>query len=72
MTISASGGLGLLQMVLEPDNGQPQRGGLWDLTSVGEGSEAFFIRVWKPLPSSRVLKPWGEARNGKLKENNIY
>ena len=25
-------------------------------TSVGEENEAFFIRVWKPLPSIRVLK----------------
>jgi len=25
-------------------------------TSVGEDNETFFIRVWKPLPSIRVLK----------------
>ena len=31
-------------------------GGLWDLTSVGEKNETFFIRVWKPLPIRRVLK----------------
>ena len=31
----------------------------WDPTSVGEENETFFIRVWKPLPSRRVLKPWG-------------
>ena len=30
--------------------------GLWDPTSVGEENEACFIRVWKPLPSRRVLK----------------
>ena len=24
---------------------------------VGEGNEAFLMRVWKPLPSRRVLKP---------------
>ena len=29
---------------------------LWDLTSVGEENETFFIRVWNPLPSRRVLK----------------
>ena len=32
---------------------------LWDLTSVGEGNEAFLIRVWKSLSSRRVLKLWG-------------
>ena len=31
---------------------------VWDLTSVGEGNETFLIRVWKPLPSRRVLRPW--------------
>ena len=25
-------------------------------TSVGEENKAFFIRVWKPLPSRHVLK----------------
>ena len=30
-------------------------GELWDPTLVGEGNETFFIRVWKPLPSRRVL-----------------
>ena len=24
--------------------------------SVGEGNEVFLIRVWKPLPSRRILK----------------
>ena len=28
----------------------------WDPTSVGEENKAFFISVWKPLPSWRVLK----------------
>ena len=27
--------------------------------SVGEGNEAFLIRVWKPLPSIHILKSWG-------------
>ena len=35
----------------------PQGGGLRDPISVGDGNEAFFIRVWKPLPSVRILKP---------------
>ena len=38
----------------------PKRGGLWDLTLVGEWNKSFFIRVWKPLPSRHVLKLWGE------------
>ena len=25
---------------------------MWDLTSVGEENETFFIRVWKPLTGS--------------------
>ena len=42
---------------------------LWNLTSVGEEYEAFFIRVWKPLPSIHVLKtlsgsPKGKAQRG--------
>ena len=28
----------------------------WDPTLVGERNEAFFTRVWKPLPNRRVLK----------------
>ena len=28
---------------------------------VGESNEAFFIRVWKPLPSRRVLKLRGKS-----------
>ena len=64
---SVSGGLGLLQMVSEPNTKRcaqrgrwdPKGGGLWDPTSVGEENETFLIRVWKPLPSRYVLKPWG-------------
>ena len=32
---------------------------LWDHTSVREGNEVFLTRVWKLLPSIRVLKLWG-------------
>ena len=39
----------------------PEGGGLRDLTSVGEGNEIFFIRVWKPLPSTRVSKTLRES-----------
>ena len=39
------------------DAGPRRRGGLGDLTSVGEGNETFFIRLWKPLLSRRILKP---------------
>ena len=35
----------------------PQGGGLWDPTSVGEGTEAS-LRVWKHLRNSHVLKLW--------------
>ena len=46
-----------------------QGGGLWDPTSVGEGNKAFLVRVWKPLPSRRVLRtlrgsPKGKAQGG--------
>ena len=34
----------------------PEGGWIVRATSVGEKNEAFFIRVWKPLPSTRVLK----------------
>ena len=42
----------------------PRRGGgLWDPTSVEEGNKAFFIRVWKSLPSKRILKTlWGSPK----------
>ena len=43
-------------MVSEIDTLGIQGGGLSDPTSVGEGNETFLIRVWKPLPSRRVLK----------------
>ena len=45
---------------------------LGDPTTVGEGNEAFRIRVWKPLPNRRVLKPTGKAQKGKSKEDNIF
>ena len=36
----------------------PQRGMDCEIpTSVGEENETFFIKVWKPLPNRRVLKP---------------
>ena len=35
-----------------------------------QGNEAFFIRVWKPLPSKCVLKTLREARKGKPKEGS--
>ena len=38
---------------------------------VGEENKPPFIRVWKPSSSIRVLKPRGEARKGKPKEDNI-
>ena len=62
-TISVSGGLGLLQMVSEPEtercaseNAGPQGGGLCDLTSIGKGNETLLIRVWRSLSSRHVLK----------------
>jgi len=62
-TIFVSGGLGLLQMVSEPETEQctsedagPQRGGLCDLTSIGKGNITFFIRTWRSLSSRHVLK----------------
>ena len=42
-----------------------------NLTLVGEENEIPFIRVWKPFRSKHVLKPWGKARKGKPKKNNI-
>ena len=41
----------------------PQGTGLWNPTSVREGNETLLIRVWKPLHSRRVLKPWGWRRH---------
>ena len=34
---------------------------MWDLTSIGEENEALFIRVWKLLSNTCVLKLWGKA-----------
>ena len=34
------------------------------LILVGEENETPFIRVWKPFPSRRVLKPRGKAQRG--------
>ena len=48
-TIFASGGLGLLQMVSEPDN---ERCASED----GEENEAFLIRVWKHSPKKTRFK----------------
>ena len=42
-----------------------KEGGLLDPTSVGEGNETFFIRVWKPHPSRRVLKTLRGSLKGK-------
>ena len=38
------------------------KGGLWDLTSVGEEDATFLLRVCKSLISSRVLKSWSSRR----------
>ena len=40
----------------------PKWGGLWDPTSVGEWNEVLLIRVWKPLSSIRIFKPWDWRR----------
>ena len=42
-----------------------------EIPPVGEENETSLVRVWKPLPSRHVLKPWGVARKGKLKKDNI-
>ena len=42
-----------------------KEGGLWDPTSVGEKNETFFINVWKPPPSKRVLKTLRERSKWK-------
>ena len=42
-----------------------------DPTSVGDGNELFFIRVWKPSISYVFYKLGEEARKGKSKEDNI-
>ena len=49
----------------------PKWGELSCPTLFGEENKPVFIRVWKPSPSRRVLKPWGKARKGKPKEDNF-
>ena len=39
---------------------------------IGEENKTFFIRVWKPLLSRRVLKTLKKSPKGKIKEDNIY
>ena len=56
-------------MVCQREHWAPKGGGLWDPTLVGEANEALLIRVWKPLPSIRVLKtlrggPKGKTQRG--------
>ena len=74
-TISASSGLGLLQMVSKPDTRRcasedagPPRGWIVRPTLVRVRNETFLVRVWKPLRSGRVLKlrgsPKGKAQRG--------
>ena len=36
----------------------PKGSELWDPTLIGEENEALLIRVWKPLPTTSVLKLW--------------
>ena len=43
----------------------PRWDGLWDSTSDREENETFFVRVWKPLPSKRILKILRESLKGK-------
>ena len=51
---------GLLESTLVSENVGPLGGVLVDPTSVGEGNETFFIRVWKPLPNRHVLNLEGK------------
>ena len=37
-----------------------------DPTSIGEENDTLFIRVWKPLPSKRILKTLRESPKGKV------
>ena len=39
---------------------------MWDLTSIEEGNETFFIKGWKLLPSRRVLKTLRENSKRKI------
>ena len=65
LKLSVSSELGLLQMVLESDTGQcasekagPSRRVDCEIPHwLEKGTKHFFIRVWKPLPNRRVLKP---------------
>ena len=50
-------------MSVSEDTG-PRRG-VDDPTSGEEENETPFIRVWKPLPSKRVLKTLRESSKGK-------
>ena len=43
-----------------------------DATLVGEGNEAFLIRVWKPLPSRRILNCEADGDTQWAKADNIY
>ena len=57
----------------DSEDAGPQRGVDCEIpTSVGKENEAFFIRVWKPLLSRRVLKtlrgsPKGKAQRGQYR-----
>ena len=66
-TISANSGLGLLQMVSEPDTGRcvnenakhPRRVDC-EISHWSEREQSIpYTGVWKPLPSRCVLKPCG-------------
>ena len=41
-------------------------------SSVGEENEAFFIRVWKPLPSRRNLKTFEEKPETENAKRTIF
>jgi len=48
----------------------PEGGGLQDPISVVEENEAFFIRVWKPLPSKCILKTLRGSSKGKAQRGH--
>ena len=50
----------------------PEGGRFRDPTSVGEENETPFIRVWKPLPSRRVLKALRENPKGKVQRRQRH
>ena len=63
LIISASSGLGLLQIVSEPDTGRcanedvgPPRRVDDEIPRRLERGTTFFIRVWKSFPNRHVLK----------------